>query len=47
MKNLIGWLIIGSAATFGHKIGKWFWEEVMEEKMNNFKDRLKSKKGES
>ena len=47
MKNIIGWFTVGLMGTIGHKVGKWLWGEVLENKMNNFKNRLKSKKEES
>lgn len=34
MKNIIGWFIVGSMTTLGHKVAKWLWAEVLEEKLN-------------
>lgn len=44
MKNIINTLAAWAAVMVGLKAGEWLWDEVLEEKADDFKGRLKSKK---
>ena len=46
MKNLFKLLASGAAMVVGYKAGNWLWNEVLEDKARNLKNRF-SKKNES
>ena len=41
MKNLFKLLASGVTILVGYNAGNWLWNEVLEDKMNKLKDRLK------
>lgn len=46
MKSIIQSAAIGTASVVGMLAGFWLWNEVLEEKANDLKDRLQTKKKE-
>lgn len=44
MKDVIKYLGSMAACAVGWCAGHWLWEEVLEDKMTDFKDYLKNKK---
>lgn len=46
MKSIINTLMAGAAVIIGMKAGEWLWEEVLEEKVDDFKDYLTNKRKE-
>lgn len=44
MKNIINTLVAGAAVIVGMKAGEWLWDEVLEEKVDDFKDYLADKR---
>lgn len=43
MKNVINTLMAGAAVIVGMKAGEWLWDEVLEDKVTDFKDYLANK----
>ena len=43
MKNVIRTLMAGVAVMVGVKAGEWLWDEVLEYKVDDLKDRLTKK----
>ena len=43
MKNVINTLLAGTAVIVGMKAGEWLWDEVLEDKVTDFKDYLANK----
>lgn len=43
MKDVIKYLGSMAACAVGWMAGSWLWEEVLEEKMDDFKDYLRNK----
>lgn len=46
MKNVINTLMAGAAVIVGMKAGEWLWDEVLEDKVTDFKDYLANKRKE-
>ena len=44
MKNVINTLMAGAAVIVGMKAGEWLWDEVLEDKVTDFKDYLANKR---
>lgn len=46
MKNIMNTLAAGAAMIVGMKAGEWLWDEVLEDKVDDFKDYLANKRNE-
>ena len=47
MKNLINVILTGAAACIGFGAGGWLWDNVLEDKLDDLKDRLAKKREEA
>ena len=43
MKDMIKLLVAGVTISVGIELGSWLWEEVIEDKVNNLKERITDK----
>jgi hypothetical protein len=47
MKNLIKIITSGAALCIGMGTGQWLWDNVIEDKLDNLKDRISKKRREA